>query len=74
MTSEEIHLHDLFKYRVEIYYSEEDKVYIANVPDLKYCSAFGETPEDALKEIKIALKGWIETVLEKGEKLPEPTR
>ncbi|MCE7736040.1 MAG: type II toxin-antitoxin system HicB family antitoxin [Candidatus Heimdallarchaeota archaeon] len=63
MTSEEIHLHDLFKYRVEIYYSEEDEAYIANVPDLKYCSAFGETPEDALKEIKIAIKGWIETVV-----------
>lgn len=56
MTSEEIHLHDLFKYRVEIYYSEEDKVYIANVPDLKYCSAFGETPEDALKGNKNRIK------------------
>ena len=41
-------------YHINIFYSEEDEGYIADVPDLKFCSAFGETPEEALKEVLIA--------------------
>ncbi len=43
-------------YAIEIFYSEEDEGYIAVAPELPECSAFGETQEDALKEIKIAIK------------------
>lgn len=39
------------KYAIEIFYSEEDGGYIAVVPELPGCSAFGETPEEALKEV-----------------------
>jgi predicted RNase H-like HicB family nuclease len=42
------------RYEIDILWSDEDGGYIANVPDLKYCSAFGETYEEALKEVKIA--------------------
>lgn len=62
------------KYPIEIFWSEEDECFIANVPDLKYCSAHGDTEEEALKQIKIALKAWIETVKEKGEKLPPASK
>ena len=49
------------KYTIEIFYSEEDEGYIAVVPELPGCSAFGETPEEALKEVKIAIELWIKT-------------
>ena len=41
-------------YHINIFFSEEDEGYIADIPDLKYCSAFGETPEDALREVLLA--------------------
>ncbi len=41
-------------YHINIFYSEEDEGYIADIPDLKFCSAFGGTPEEALKELQIA--------------------
>jgi hypothetical protein len=41
-------------YHINIFYSEEDGGYIADIPDLEACSAFGETPEEALKEVQKA--------------------
>ena len=38
-------------YHINIFYSEEDEAYIADIPDLKYCSAAGDTPQEALQEI-----------------------
>ncbi|MDW7727541.1 MAG: type II toxin-antitoxin system HicB family antitoxin [Candidatus Methanoperedens sp.] len=49
------------KYAIEIFYSEEDEGYVAIVPELLECSAFGETEEEALKEIKVAIDVWLET-------------
>jgi len=49
------------KYAIEISYSEEDKGYIATIPELPGCSAFGESEEEALKEVKIAIALWLET-------------
>jgi predicted RNase H-like HicB family nuclease len=49
-------------YHINIFYSEEDEGYIADIPDLQYCSAFGETPTEALQELEIAKKAWIESV------------
>ncbi len=59
-------------YHINIFYSEEDKGYIADIPDLKYCSAFGDTPEEALKELKVAKKAWLEVAKESGKPLPSP--
>jgi len=60
------------KYAIEIFYSEEDNGFIAVVPELPGCSAFGETEEEALKEIKIAMELWIEVANKEGRKIPEP--
>jgi len=55
-------------YHINIFYSEEDEGYIADIPDLKFCSAFGETPEEALREVQIAKAAWIEAALAEGTK------
>ena len=59
------------KYAIEIFYSEEDEGYIAVVPDLG-CSAFGETEEKALEEVKVAIDLWIETAKKEGREIPKP--
>jgi predicted RNase H-like HicB family nuclease len=60
------------KYTIEIFYSEEDEGYIAIVPELPGCSAFGETEEEALEEIKTAIELWIETAKKEGREVPKP--
>ena len=55
-------------YHINVFYSEEDEGYIADIPDLKYCAAFGETPAEALREVLIAKAAWLETA--KAEKKP----
>ncbi len=59
-------------YHINIFYSEEDEGYIADIPDLKHCSAFGATPEEALEEILKAKEAWLETARESGKPIPEP--
>lgn len=56
----------MHRYTIHIFYSEEDEGYVAVVPELPGCSAFGETEEEALKEVKIAMKLWIEAAKEEG--------
>ncbi len=60
------------KYAIEIFYSEEDEGYIAVVPELPECSAFGETEEKALAEIKTAMQLWIETAKKESRPVPQP--
>lgn len=62
------------KYPVTIFYSEEDGGYIALVPDLKGCSAFGETPQEALRELMTAAELWLDTARADRAAIPEPTR
>lgn len=59
-------------YHINIFYSEADGGYIADIPDLSFCSAFGETPAEALREVEIAKKVWLETANEQGKPTPEP--
>ena len=59
-------------YHINIFYSSEDDGYIADIPDLHYCSAFGHTPEEALKELIQAKTAWLETARESGRPIPEP--
>lgn len=59
-------------YHINIFYSEEDNGYIADIPDLKNCSAFGKTPQEALQEIEIVKEEWINTAKENGIEIPEP--
>lgn len=57
-------------YHINIFYSEEDEGYIADIPDLKACSAFGETPEKALEEALVAKSAWLEAAKEEGKPVP----
>jgi predicted RNase H-like HicB family nuclease len=59
-------------YHINIFYSEEDGGYIADIPDLDSCSAFGETPEQALVEVEKAKKAWIEAARQSGKPIPVP--
>ena len=59
-------------YHINIFYSEEDGGYIADIPDLEHCSAFGETPEEALSQVEIAKKAWIESASQSGKPIPAP--
>ncbi len=60
------------RYNIEIFYSKEDEGYIAVVPELPGCSAFGETEEEALKEVKVAIELWLKAAKEEGRPIPEP--
>lgn len=59
-------------YHINIFYSEEDEGYIADIPDLAMCSAFGRTPAEALAEVETAKQLWIETARAEGRPLPKP--
>ena len=59
-------------YHINIFYSEEDDGYIADIPDLEYCSAFGKTPEDALHEVLLAKEAWLETARANRKPVPAP--
>jgi len=59
------------KYHINIFYSHDDEGFIADIPDLKYCSAFGETPQHALEEVLIAQNLWLEAAKANGRETPE---
>ena len=59
-------------YHINIFYSEEDCGYIADLPDLESCSAFGDSPQEALAELEMAKQAWIETAQELGRPIPPP--
>lgn len=60
------------KYEIDIFWSDEDDAYIAVVPDLPYCSAWGETYEEALAQVKVAIKGHLNVAEQYGDPIPEP--
>jgi predicted RNase H-like HicB family nuclease len=59
-------------YHINVFYSEDDEGYIADIPDLQSCSAFGETPEEALQEVLRAKQAWLEAAHASGRPIPEP--
>ncbi len=60
-------------YHINIFYSEEDEGYVADIPDLVACSAIGETPQDALKEVQEAKRLWLEAARAEGKPIPVPS-
>ena len=62
----------MMDYHINIFYSEEDSGYIADIPDLDGCSAFGGSPEEALKQVQIAKAAWIEAALAEQQPVPPP--
>ncbi len=59
-------------YHINIFYSTDDGGYIADIPDLQSCSAFGETPEEALSQVQQAKLAWLEAAREEGKPIPPP--
>ncbi|HIM81437.1 MAG TPA: type II toxin-antitoxin system HicB family antitoxin [Dehalococcoidia bacterium] len=62
----------MYKYEVIIYWSDEDQVFIAELPELPGCMAHGESQESALKNAQEAIQLWIDTANEFGEPVPVP--
>jgi predicted RNase H-like HicB family nuclease len=59
-------------YHINILYSKEDGGYIADIPDLEACSAFGGTPTEALEEVQRAKEAWLEAARHAGKPIPRP--
>jgi len=59
-------------YHINLFYSDEDGGYIADIPDLEFCSAFGATPEEALREVLKAKEAWLAVAREEGRPIPPP--
>ena len=60
-------------YHINIFFSDEDGGYIADIPDLDSCSAFGDTPEEALAEVVKAKAAWLDAARSSGRHIPEPS-
>ena len=59
-------------YHINVFFSEADDGYIADIPDLSACSAFGETPQEAVAQVVIARDAWLAIARETGRDVPPP--
>jgi predicted RNase H-like HicB family nuclease len=59
-------------YHINVFYNEDDEGCIADIPDLQHCSAFGATPEEALREVLQAKETWLEAARASGRPIPRP--
>ena len=60
------------KYEIIIYWNETDKIFIAEIPELKGCIAHGQSQDEALKEVSIVAEEWMGIAKEKGWEIPQP--
>ncbi len=60
-------------YPINVFWSVEDEAWVADVPDLTYCSALGDTPHDAVAEVEVAIAAWLETATSSGRSIPQPS-
>jgi predicted RNase H-like HicB family nuclease len=60
-------------YHINVFWSEEDECYAADIPDLAHCSAFGATPQEAVAEVTLAKEAWLEAARELGKPIPAPS-
>ena len=65
-------MNNSYKYEIVIYWSEEDEAFIAEVPELPGCAADGSTHVEALANVDVIIREWIETAKELGRAIPEP--
>ena len=61
-------------YRINIFYSKSEGAYVAEIPELEGCSAFGHSAEEALDEVLIAQELWLQACVRRGEPIPTPKR
>jgi predicted RNase H-like HicB family nuclease len=57
-------------YHINIFSSDEDGGYVADIPDLDACSAFGATPEEALAAVEAAKDLWLKAARDAGRPIP----
>ena len=62
----------MIKYEIIIYWSQDDEAFIAEVPELPGCAADGDTYQQALDNVQVIIREWIETATELGREVPEP--
>jgi len=58
------------RYHINLFWSDEDACWLADVPDLRFCTAHGDTPEAALAEVRVAMEGWLAVARERGLAIP----
>lgn len=59
-------------YHINVFYSDEDAAYVADIPDLEACSALGSSAEEALVEVERAKRAWLAAAAEAGRPIPAP--
>lgn len=59
-------------YSIMISWSEADQGFLADVPDLKYCTAFGQTAREALDEVERAMAAWLRAAKQENKTIPSP--
>lgn len=62
------------RYTIVISYSETDQGYLADVPDLRCCTAFGQTPREALDEVERAMAAWMQAAKQAKKSIPDPQK
>ncbi|MHB1516682.1 MAG: type II toxin-antitoxin system HicB family antitoxin [Acidimicrobiales bacterium] len=60
-------------YAINVFWSAEDEAWVADVPDLDYCSATGDTPHEAVSEVEVAIEAWLEAARTSGRPIPSPS-
>jgi predicted RNase H-like HicB family nuclease len=60
-------------YHINIFWSDEDGAYVADIPDLVSCSALGASPQEALEQLTIAKEAWLDAAQEEQKPIPRPS-
>jgi predicted RNase H-like HicB family nuclease len=60
------------EYHINLFWSDEDNCWVADVPDLRFCSAFGDSPVEALRQVLLAKEAWLRSARQRGDRIPEP--
>jgi predicted RNase H-like HicB family nuclease len=60
------------RYAIVVFWSEEDAAWVADVPDLKSCTAFGNSPKEAFVEVQVAMDAWLAAARDAGLPIPKP--
>ena len=60
-------------YPIEVFWSDEDQIWIANIPDLPLCTGHGSTPQAAVEEVEVAVEAWLDAARTEGRSVPVPS-